>query len=71
MSEVTKKEEGKQTLPEGAIGKLEPDPTNPELKTVIFSIEIHVASNGNVFIDHEKALEWEASLRESNPPSSA
>ncbi len=70
MTEITE-EEGSQTMPEGAIGRLVPDPEHPELMTGKFSIEIHVASNGNVYIDREKALELETSLRESNPPSNA
>ena len=57
-------EEQKAGAPvEGAIGKLEPDPANPEVKTGEIVIRIHEV-NGVVYLDHRKALEFAKSERE-------
>jgi len=63
MSDVTNVEEGSKVLPEGAIGTVESDPTNPELKTGEINFRFHLSSDGIVFIDHNRALAHEENLR--------
>ena len=60
-------EKQEATAVEGAIGKLEPDPDNPEIMTgkVIWEIETFITPDGNVFIDRKPALKNAQSLRET------
>ena len=62
-TEVTE-EKGKEVLPEGAIGKLESDPSYPEMMTAKASLEIIRTSDGLIYIDRGKAIEYEEALRE-------
>ncbi len=68
MTEVTEEEKGRQSVPEGAIGKLESDPNNPELKTGTLSLEFILSSDGFFFNDRQKALDHEEALRERSKP---
>ncbi len=66
MAEVTEEESKQQVQPESAVGKFEPDPTNPEIKTAKFSLDFIVTSDGTVFIDSDRpsAIQHEEALRD-------
>lgn len=62
MTEVTE-EEGRQALPEGAIGKVESDPNNPEIKTGEVTFKFHISSDGFFFNNRKQVLDHEENLR--------
>jgi len=65
MSDVTNIEEGEQpVLPEDAIGKLESDPDNPEIKTVKITTEYVVTSDDYVYGNRLAAIQHEEALRD-------
>lgn len=67
MSDVTNIEKDEEALPEGAIGRLEPDPELPEIKIGKFSFNFIVTSDGVVFPERDRpgALLYEEAVRES------